>query len=42
MLTSYKSLRDKIASMERKYDIKYRIVFTLINKLIAEEDNERR
>jgi hypothetical protein len=42
MLTSYKSLKDKIENMESKYDNRFRAVFKAIEYLMAEEEKPKR
>jgi len=37
MLTGNKELRDKIETLEKKYDNRFRIIFNVIKKLLAEE-----
>jgi hypothetical protein len=37
MLATNKELRDKIEKLEKKYDSRFRIVFNVIKKLLAEE-----
>ncbi len=35
MLTYYKDLREKIETMEKKYDLQFKVVFDAIRKLLT-------
>jgi len=42
MLATHKELARKLASLERKYDDQFRVVFDAIRALMTEEEKPRR
>ena len=40
IISTHKELREKIESIEKKYDVKFRIIFEVINKLLLQEENK--
>ncbi len=42
MLSNYKEVREKIESMEKKYDKHFKIVFDTLKQLLVEEEKPKR
>jgi len=42
MLSNYKEVREKIESMEKKYDQRFKIVFDTLKQLLREEEKPKR
>jgi len=42
MLSHYKDLKEKIESMEEKYDKRFKVVFDTLKQLLAEEEKPKR